>query len=115
MFEKTSSDYKGVSWDKGTSSWIAQLSSLGNHYYLGRFPNEFEAAMAVNHKCKELDIPLRNHQIVVTTGHIERFFIFFYFLILFLLFVSLKRGDNTLRMVCILLLSDFVRFKIKKS
>lgn len=42
----THSLYKGVTWDKSTGSWKAQISSGGERYNLGRFSDELEAARA---------------------------------------------------------------------
>jgi hypothetical protein len=42
--KKLTSRYKGVSWDKGTSRWRADILVLGRHYFLGRFDDEAEAA-----------------------------------------------------------------------
>jgi len=40
------SGYKGVTWDKFTNKWMAQLSSLGKAVHIGRFDSKKEAAEA---------------------------------------------------------------------
>lgn len=40
----TSSVYKGVTWDRNRSKWIAQIMLDGKHHYLGRYVSETEAA-----------------------------------------------------------------------
>lgn len=44
----TSSDYKGVTWDKQREKWRARISIEGKLKHLGRFTNEIEAAKAYN-------------------------------------------------------------------
>lgn len=43
---KTSSKYKGVSWDTSRSCWEARVKSKGKIYFLGRFNSEEQAADA---------------------------------------------------------------------
>lgn len=37
MYVNNTSGYKGVTWDKSVSSWVAQINYQGKHYRLGRF------------------------------------------------------------------------------
>jgi hypothetical protein len=54
----TTSRFKGVSWYKQTSKWLAQISQNGRSMYLGYFTGtpegELEAALAYNAKAVEL-------------------------------------------------------------
>jgi hypothetical protein len=43
---KASSKYQGVSFNKKLAKWIAQISIVGNHIYLGLFESEIDAARA---------------------------------------------------------------------
>jgi len=45
---KTTSQYKGVYWNKGDSMWMARIQAKGNCIYLGNFRSEQEAALAYN-------------------------------------------------------------------
>jgi hypothetical protein len=40
------SKYRGVSWCKSRSKWVAQIHHTGKHHNIGRFDNEKEAARA---------------------------------------------------------------------
>lgn len=42
--KETTSDYKGVTWNKARSKWIPQISFQGEYVYLGGFISEEEAA-----------------------------------------------------------------------
>ena len=53
----------GVSFDKRASKYRAQITHNQQNYYCGNFLNELEAAQAVNAKCVELDIPLKNPEV----------------------------------------------------
>ena len=44
---KTSSRYRGVSWDKATNKWMSSIKLNGKRYHLGRFTDELEASEAV--------------------------------------------------------------------
>lgn len=44
----STSEFKGVSFDKTNSKWICQLSANGKHYWGGRFKIEVEAAKRFN-------------------------------------------------------------------
>ena len=43
-----SSQYKGVSWSKSKSKWLVQYSLNNKVYFVNRFVNELEAALAYN-------------------------------------------------------------------
>lgn len=45
-FSSTSSQYKGVCWNKKTSKWRAQLSSSRQRVFVGEFTSELDAAHA---------------------------------------------------------------------
>lgn len=47
--KNSTSDFLGVSWNKNTNKWISQISIGGNHFCLGLFDNEIEAAKAYDH------------------------------------------------------------------
>jgi hypothetical protein len=49
----TSSDYKGVTWDR--NKWKARVSYKGVTYDLGRFEDKIKAAQAYDRKARELD------------------------------------------------------------
>lgn len=51
---KTSSKYKGVAWHKKKRKWIASVSANKKSHHLGYFTSEKDAAIAYNHKAKEL-------------------------------------------------------------
>ncbi len=48
------SGYKGVTWNKPSKKWMAQIESGGKDYNLGRFIDKTEAAKAYDAKAKEL-------------------------------------------------------------
>lgn len=48
------SQYKGVYWDKARKKWHAQIGFEGQHFALGRFATQVEAAHAYNRKATEL-------------------------------------------------------------
>lgn len=50
----TSSQYKGVSWQKHRSKWKAGIKVNGKNIHLGVFENEEDAAKAYNEKAFEL-------------------------------------------------------------
>ena len=52
--KNSSSQYKGVSWDKSTNKWLAQIRINNKQIHLGRFKSETDAAIAYNEKAKEL-------------------------------------------------------------
>ena len=59
----TKGQFKGVSFYKVRSNWEAKITHEGNRHFLGYFSTELEAAQAVNEKCVELGIPLKNPEI----------------------------------------------------
>ena len=63
MLPKETSEYVGVGWHTHSSKWRARVwepshddGKKGKLHDLGLFPTEFEAAQAVNKKCRELGI-----------------------------------------------------------
>ena len=58
------SKFIGVSWNKSRSKWLAQVRFGNAVYYAGSFENEICAAKAVNTKCKELGLPIKNKDIM---------------------------------------------------
>jgi len=52
--KSSSSKYKGVSWSRGASKWVAQIKIHGKNYYLGYFLEEIDAAKAYNKAALEL-------------------------------------------------------------
>jgi hypothetical protein len=52
-----------VTFDKKNSRYIATFKHEQERYYCGSFSNELEAAQAVNAKCIDLDIPLKNPEV----------------------------------------------------
>jgi hypothetical protein len=49
-----------VHWIEAEKKWKAVLSNNGTRYRMGSFEIEQDAAKAVDLKCQELDIPLKN-------------------------------------------------------
>jgi hypothetical protein len=61
-FEKrVSSKYIGVYWNKASKKWYASV----RRNYIGSFEIEEDAAKAVNSKCQEFNIPLKNSSVGV--------------------------------------------------
>jgi hypothetical protein len=60
FFEEGSKPIVCVTFDKKISKYIAAFTHEQKRYYCGCFSNELEAAQAVNWKCLELDIPVKN-------------------------------------------------------
>lgn len=52
--EKTSSKYRGVSWDKSRKKWRACVELNNKSHYAGRFKSEADAALAYNKKALDL-------------------------------------------------------------
>lgn len=50
----SSSRFLGVSWKKANRNWCASIGKDNNHYHLGNFDSEEEAALAYNKKAIEL-------------------------------------------------------------
>ena len=53
----------GVSFCKQYSKYLAQIYHEAKHHFCGYFSTELEAAQAVNAKCVELDISLKNPEV----------------------------------------------------
>lgn len=51
---KSTSEYVGVSWDKGTKKWRADIHVNGKHKYLGLFTDELEASNAYQNALNNL-------------------------------------------------------------
>ena len=54
------SKYKCVSWSKIPKSWHGSIRHKGRHIYVKQSRSEVEVALAINEKCRELRIPLKN-------------------------------------------------------
>jgi len=52
--KNSSSQYKGVHWDKSRDKWCSQILVNGNKKHLGRFAKEKDAAMAYDKAANEL-------------------------------------------------------------
>lgn len=57
---KKTSKYVGVSFHEKRNKYRAKITHDGVKYFIGRFKTEREAALAVNQKCLELGIPIKN-------------------------------------------------------
>jgi hypothetical protein len=82
----------GVYWNKQAKKWVASLKHNKKQIHIGLFKNEKDAAKAVNWKCKELKIPMKNLEVgvlddeeleqlkqkVITFYHFLCYFIFFW-------------------------------------
>lgn len=66
--ELRQSHYNGVSWYRNTGKWRGQIrdKETGRSIYCGMYHDERLTALAVNEKCKELGIPVKNPQLVAT-------------------------------------------------
>ena len=53
----------GVNWDKQNKKWRASLTYNKKKVHIGFFTNQNDAAKAVNWKCEELKISLKNPQV----------------------------------------------------
>ena len=62
------------------SKFFGQVTHQSKHYYCGSFSTELQAAQAVNAKCVELDIPLKNPEIELPENKQEVICIYFYYL-----------------------------------
>ena len=54
--------FTGVSWVTACEKYSTSLCANGKKYSCGHFSNQLEAAQAINLKCVELDLPLKNPQ-----------------------------------------------------
>jgi len=52
--KNTSSKYKGVSWEKWSGKWRANIRNKGKTIFLGRYDNEDDAALAYNKAAIEI-------------------------------------------------------------
>ena len=52
--KETTSQYKGVSWDKKRKMWQSQIKDNYRSIFLGRYHSEEDAAEVYNIKCKEI-------------------------------------------------------------
>ena len=50
----------GVTWNKENKKWLTQIYHNKKEIYFGSFENEKDAARAVNSKCMELKILIKN-------------------------------------------------------
>lgn len=58
--EGKKTDYECIHWDGHLKKWIADLAHGNETYHVGIFDDEKHAGMAINFKCKELKIPIKN-------------------------------------------------------
>ena len=58
------SNYRNVRWDRKSRRWRANFQYNKKDLWIGKFETDFEAAVAVNEKCKELGIELRNPEVL---------------------------------------------------
>jgi hypothetical protein len=66
LFEnRGSSKYFGVSWVKQKKKWKANILHNRKTHHIGHFEIEEDAAKAVNLKCQEYNIPLKNPSVGV--------------------------------------------------
>ena len=63
VFHKEPKPITNVTFDKKSSRYIATFIHEQKRHYCGCFSNELEAAQAVNAKCVELDISLKNPEV----------------------------------------------------
>lgn len=52
--KRSSSRYKGVTWEKRRKVWVSQICIGGKHIYIGSFRLEKDAAVAYNEMAKKL-------------------------------------------------------------
>jgi hypothetical protein len=66
LFEnRSSSKYVSVYWNKHNNKWGANFIHNGQRYHIGYFEIEEDAAKAINLKCQELNIQLKNADVGV--------------------------------------------------
>ena len=63
--KKRRNKFTCVYFDKRVSKYLATFTYAAKNYFCGYFLTELEAAQAVNIKCVELDIPLKNPEIAL--------------------------------------------------
>ena len=61
--KKKRNKFTGVTFDKKSSKYVGNTCHQNKKYYCGLFLNELEAAQAVNAKCVELNIPMKNPEV----------------------------------------------------
>ena len=61
--KKKQTKFTGVYVDKSGSKYNTGFNHEKKNYYCGRFLNPLEAAQAVNAKCVELNIPMKNPEV----------------------------------------------------
>jgi len=66
------SKYTGVSWNKTTKTWRAELRHNKKSYYVGLFENEEHAAMGVNLLCDKLNLKRKNPTIDIEPDKIQQ-------------------------------------------
>jgi len=64
---KPQSKYTGVSWHDATKKWLATISVNKKKQYIGTYDNDEEAAKAVNFRCCELALPMKNPGVGIRT------------------------------------------------
>lgn len=64
---KPQSQYVGVSWHDATKKWLATISVNKKKQYIGTYDNDEEAAKAVNFRCCELMLPMKNPGVGIRT------------------------------------------------
>ena len=59
--QSKSSKYMCVSWNQRDQKWKGMFRKDGADHYCGKFETEIEAARAVNKRCREIGIPIKNN------------------------------------------------------
>ena len=60
---RSKSKYVGVQWHKKRKIWKSVVCHNGKQHYCGAYENELDAAIAVNKKCEEMGIRIKNPQL----------------------------------------------------
>jgi len=60
VVKKPKSEFIGVSWEKNKRKWRGRVCYKGKNVFVGYFVDDRNAAVAVNGKCRELGIPIKN-------------------------------------------------------
>jgi hypothetical protein len=90
----------GVSWKKQANKWKAGFRHNNKQIHIGLFENEKDAARAVNWKCKELKIPMKNLEVVGVLNDEQlkklkhKVMTFYHFFML--IYLLLGKGDEPL-------------------